>query len=445
MRKFITPSFEGAHLGLGVLSIEEEEMLIAETPAEEVEIQAEIAEADHALEVSDALEDLAMVADSIDEASTTDVQLLETAVSVAAGPDVEVEEIVPAMESYVGRKISTEGLVETARAIWKNIQEWLKKIWTKVKNFFYKLFGQVPGLRRKIEAAKKRIDDYSGYKKEENTVTVSAGMKFMSIDGTPVKNVRAFQGGLEHWKVIADSAADVVKNAEELFNQAEKVVGDFDFEKINDSVAAVKDLETKVVSKAQAPWLNYTKPTSVEDNHDPKDFDTGYTNSLLGNLVYQSVYPTVKASDSNTLLKNLERIRRSRINSVSTLGKKDLASDVEFTTASLGELTKLLDIADKILDSVEKIKRGSAVEKAERARDKLKTACDKATNAYDKAAKNDKVNRDDLAIFKALLALNQFGTNYLAVPTTSMAQGAVSVVQATLSLVGKNLTAYKKA
>lgn len=445
MRKFITPSFEGAQLGLGVLSIEEEEMLIAETPAEEVEIQAEIAEADHALEVSDALEDLAMVADSIDEASTTDVQLLETAVSVAAGPDVEVEEIVPAMESYIGRKISTEGLVETARAIWKNIQEWLKKIWAKVKNFFYKLFGQVPGLRRKIEAAKKRIDDYSGYKKEENTVTVSAGMKFMSIDGTAVKNVKAFQDGLEDWKVIADSAADVVKNAEELFNQAEKVVSDFDFEKINDSFTAVKDLETKVVTKAQAPWLNYTKPTSVEDNHDPKDFDTGYSKSLLGNLVYQSVYPTVKASNSNTLLKNLERIRRSRINNVSTLGKRDLASDVEFTTASLGELTKLLDTADKILDSVEKIKRGSAVEKAERARDKLKTACDKATNAYDKAAKNDKVNRDDLAIFKALLALNQFGTNYLAVPTTSMAQGAVSVVQATLSLVGKNLTAYKKA
>lgn len=441
MRKFITPSFEGAYLGLGVLSIEEEEMLIAETPAEEVEIQAEIAEADHALEVSDALEDLAMVADSIDEASTTDIQLLETAVSVAAGPDVEVEEIVPAMESYVGRKISTEGLMETARAIWENIKKWVVKIWKKVKDFFYKIFGQIPSMRRKVEAMKKRVEDYSGYKKEENTVTISTGVKFMSINGTAVKNISAFNDGLKVWGAAAESLASTNSEVERFANAAADLVGDFDIDNVQKTNLGKLYAETKEITGNKA--FDAGKPTTVESHYDSKDFDVKYTPSLLGNVVYQAV--VAKPADGS-LLGGLEKLRRTRLSPVSTVGKnKDADTEVEFTTAGLGELTKALELCEKILDGVEKVKRGSGVEKAEKARDKLKQACDKADARYQKAAKDDKTNKESLAVFKSLLSLNMTATNLFVAPSTSVSSNAISVVRATLSLVGKNLTAYKKA
>lgn len=442
MRNFLRISTEGQSLGR-VYSAEEEEQLVVETPVEEVEIQTELQDADRALEVSDALEDLALVAGSIDEASTTDVQMLETAVSVAAGPDVEVSEIVPALESYVGRKLSVEGLVETAKAIWENIKKWLLKIWARVKDFFYKIFGQIPKMRRDIEAMKKRVEAAAGMKKEDGTVSVSTGIKYLSVDGKAVKSINDFNSGLVNWTEVAAAAQDITGAAESYFTEAADVVAAFDVSKADDSKPAVGKLMAKLKSSTDKIGFGASKPSTVDDNYDSKDFTVGYSKSLLGNIVYQNVAP--KASE-HSLLGSLEQVRRTRINPVSTLGKnKDLDTEVEFTTAGLGELSKALEQAEKIVDAIEKAKRGSAVEKAEKARDKLKAASDKADGQYQKAAKDESVSKESLATFKAMLSLNQSASNFFIAPTTSISQNALSVVRTTLALVAKNLTAYKKA
>jgi len=442
MRKFLNPSFESAAFaGIGNLSLEEEELIAAELPAEEVTIQGEIKEAERMLEVSDALEDLAVIADNIPEASTTDVQLVETAVAVAAGPEVEVEEIVPALESYIGRKISTEGLVEAARNIWESIKAWLNKMWKQVKDFFYKIFGQIPSLRRKLDAMKKRVEDYAGYKKEENNVTISSGVKYLSINGSAVKNISAFNTALGEWTTVAENIADVSSAVDSFSTAATDAINDFDV--ANPQATKTADLlnATKAVTKP----FSGSKPSTVEETYDSKDFEIKYSASLLGNIVYQAVNPK---QAQTSLLGNLESIRRSRINPVSTIGKnKDADSEVEFTTAGLGELTKALEQCEKILDAVEKAKRGTGVEKAEKARDKLKQACDKADGRYQKALKDEKAsgNKDGLAVFKSLLTLNMTVSNLFFSPTTSISTNSLSAVRATLALVAKNLTAYKKA
>lgn len=441
-RKFLTTaSFEAAIYGrYGNLSLEEEEQLIAELPAEEVEIQADVNEANRMLEVSDALEDLALIADSIPEASTTDVQLVETAVAVAAGPEVEVNEIVPALESYIGRRISTEGLVETARNIWENIKAWILKAWKQVKDFMYKIFGLIPSQRRKVEAMKKRVEDYAGYKKEENSVTISSGVKYLSVNGTAVKNISAFNAALANWNAVTTGLNDISTAMEAFANAATDAIGEFDV----DNVQVVKTAPFFNVMKNLQNSTKASRPSSVEENYDSKDFDVGYTESLLGNVVYQVVSP--KDDGRTSVLGNLEKVRRTRVNPVSTVGKnKDADTEVEFTTAGLGDLTKALELCETILDNVEKSKRGTGVEKAEKARDKLKQACDKADARYQKAAKDDKTSKESLAVFKSLLSLNLTTTNLFVSPATSISSNALSAVRATLALVAKNLTAYKKA
>lgn len=443
MRKFITPSCESqSFANLGVLSIEEEEMIAAELPAEEVTIQQEIQEANNALEISDALEDLALIADSIPEASNTDVQLLETAVSVAAGPEIEVEEIVPALESYVGRRISTEGLVEMARSIWENIKAWLNKMWKKVKDFFYKIFGQIPGLRRKVEAMKKRVEDTGGYKKEESSVSISSGVKFMSINGSAVKNISGFNDGLAKWQAIAEGISNISSEAEKFSTKAAEMIAEFDVKNVGQV-----NLATFVQSINTTKLGNSSKPSTVEDNYNSSEFTVTYSESLLGNVVYQYVEPVPK---STNLLGTLEKIRRTRINPCSTVGKnKDADTSVDFTTAGLGDLTKSLELCEKILDGIEKARRGSGVEKAEKARDKLKQACEKAEGSYKKASSDKDLDNADgkhsLAVFKSLLSLNLTASNLFIAPTASISSNSLSVVRATLALTAKNLTAYKKA
>lgn len=439
MRKFLDYSAESAFAGR-VYSPEEEDVLAGETAAEEVEIAGEIAEADRALDTSDALEDLALVADTIEDASTTDVQLVETAVQVAAGPDIEVEEIVPALESYVGRRLSLEGLRETARTIWKNVQEWLKKIWGQIKDFFYKIFGQIPGLRRKVADMRKRVEEAASKKKEETKVTITSGMKHLSVNFAPVKNISELNAGLSNYKALSEDIATYIKESADVFGNATKLVESYDPE----SSDAMATLHTNLAKFAPAGKVGkLSMSAGGVEGYD--GFKVSASPELLGNVrLIQKDAIIDQTPNGNIQLATLERLRRSGMEMIGTTSKsKSLAKEVEFTVASTSELDKVLSTMEEILDNVEKAQRGTALQAAEKARDGLKSACDKMTSAYEKAQKNSETSQATLAIFKSLINLNSWGVRTLSSPATSACQNSLSVVRAGLALVAKNLTAYK--
>ena len=203
MRRFLaTESYSDFR---GELSLEEEQVLMDEAATDAAEVDKDLGESERVIEVSDALEDLAVIADGIEEATPAEAALIETAGDMAvAGTDVQPEEVVPAMESYIGRRIATEGIRETARAIWESIQRWVKSIWEKIEKFFYKLFGVIPGMRKRIAALEKRVDEAVGKKVEEKKVTISSGVASLCIDYKPVKNEGEFLKGVTSLQKVLD-------------------------------------------------------------------------------------------------------------------------------------------------------------------------------------------------------------------------------------------------
>lgn len=127
-----------AHVDEGeAISLEEAGIILGDARVLAGEIGRDLNESERVIQISDALEDLAIVAKDIKAATPAEAFLIELVGQTAtAGTEVLPEEVVPSMESFIGLSISTEGIIETARRIWEAILNFIRKIWSKIKDFY---------------------------------------------------------------------------------------------------------------------------------------------------------------------------------------------------------------------------------------------------------------------------------------------------------------------
>lgn len=441
MRKFL--SLEGGNsfgngLALESLSLEEEAVLVDEANTALTEANADMGEADHALDVSEALDDLAVIAEDIDEATPTEVALIENVAQAAvAGTDVGSEEIVPAMESYIGKRISTESLKDTARNIWASIQQLLKRIWKNIEEFFYKIFGSIPAKRRTIKALRDKLDDMSGKVIDQKSFTVSSGVSSITVDdkalksGSEVKSALdtqveickwAFNGYSAHLSKIGENIADAI--------------ADFDATKAEDSAKKVLAASTAGSSVPKMPGEK-----SAGSRFPGRKGDQSA--ALLGNV---SVFVTGNDADMNglTTLGALEMMRSisASVHRTST-SSKDTAKEVTFTTMTTGDMKAIVDGAEKLLDVMEDWKRGSKFKDNLKARDKLEKATSKAQGSFDKVAKDEDNSSDAAAYFRGCANMNKAFANWVKDPQAALLTQSLTHVNAVLMLVSRSMGQYK--
>lgn len=440
MRRHFNLATESLNPAFENLSLEEEQILIGEVAQDQAEIANDLAETDRIIEVSDALEDLAVVADTIEEATPAETAMVEIAGDMAvAGTDIEAEEVVPSMESYRGKRISTEGLKETAMTIWKNILEFLKKVWKKIEGFFYKLFGTIPTLRKRIKDLQEQVEKKSSAKLEEKSFKISSGVTALCVNYKPVKDEAELAAAMKLFGETTEFvySVDSEKTAKLGEDVAEKI-SDFDPAKGEESAKAVLALFGNGKSAIATP---------------PGTGNSGYGNAgssyeykfgghLLGNVCL--VAKTFK-NDDTSIIGSLEHVRRSGLELVPSSDKsKEVVSDFEFKTLSLSACESALSAAEKILDKLEDYKRGKGQKDIEKAHKKLEAASEKATKAYDKLKdSSDSADRASLPYYKAMLNFNAAYARWTQQPAVPFASHALTTVRSAMVIVQKSLAQYK--
>lgn len=432
-------SFQGTTFNSNI-SLEEEQVMLDEAAADQAEASQDLVEAERIIEVSDALEDLAVVADGIEEATPAEAALVEIAGDMAvAGTDVSPEEIVPAMESYIGRRISTESIKETAAAIWKSIQDFLKKVWEKVENFFYKIFGTIPALRRRLKDLEKRIDAASGSSLgEEKKIKLTSGLSSLSINGKVVKSGAELKAGMTSLTtavdyVFATGADDVAKMGEKIAEH----ISDFEPAQHVKAATALADMfDTK------------TGQTRLPGAHDATDsrwtgFDAKMGDALFGNV--SLVVKSPKVDEAAGLLGRLESIRRTGAELVPTSQKSTTTpSDVEFAALSNSEMTDCLDKVTGILDKLEAYQRGKGAKAIKAARAKLDAASKKATAAVEKMRTGEDADeKAAVPYYKSMLNFNVAFARWAQSPSMAMASRSITSIKAVMSVCEKSLSLYK--
>ena len=430
----------GTSVAMEEISMEEEALLIQESAGDLAEAEAEIEDAQELADTSDALEDLAMVADGIDEASENEVALVEAGVQLAtAGSDLEVEDVAPGLESYVGRRISTEGIKETARAIYEAIIRAVKKFWEKIKAFFRKTVGTLANLRRSAEKLRQRAGECHGKTSKEKQIEVGSEINSLSIDYKAPKTGKAIVDIIDGTgKLLECTLNGLNKDVADIGEKLADALNDFDA----DDASAAKASLGKVCGafgKAGSTNLPASSSLTSVDTRYPAGTDIKYqvVKDIPGNRILVITNPDRTSTDPMATAAKLRGIKSHLANC--TDKDKDPVTEATISTVTPAEAEKL---ADKIIDIVATIaafESGKGRKDADKAKERVEKACAKAKERM------EKVKADDTGVISAYRA----GLNL--VPTfvhmsgqipAQMTSVALAASRAAIVVANKSLSQY---
>jgi hypothetical protein len=411
-----------------MLSLEEEMLMVDEAAQDESQVERDLSESERVIEVSDALEDVAVVADGIEAATPGEVALIDTASQMAvAGTDIEPEQVVPAMESYMGKRIATETIRETARTIWENIQAFLTKVWNQIVAYF-RVGAVVPMVEKRIASLEKKVGELG--KLKEGSGNIKLKSSFLAVKGKTVSTV----GELGKAFTEVEKTAEFVfgANAEEVAKHGEAlaaVIGKFTPE--NHAEVMKELLET----------FDGFKAAVVPSGKSGKDGDYEISSGpeLLGGgqLVGRTYSPTAGASP----LGSLERFRKSGI--TYEAGSSPTPAEGEFQTLSVAEMQSMLADAKKLLKTLKDFHAGARLDKLKKAGDALKAASKKASGEIGKIKQDDKGQSAVINDYRAALNLNVAFTRWVQSPALPFYGKCLSAVKALTHVVASSAAQYE--
>lgn len=434
-------SMEQSVLGGGqVLSMEEEVVVLDEAVQDAAASGTELAEAERLLEVSQSLEDLAVIADTIEEATPAEVALVETVGDMAvAGTDIPAEEIVPSLESYRGKKLSMEAINirETAKTIWEGLLRILKNIWSKIEGFFYKIFGTIPGLRKNLENIKKHAEEVTGTAGKEK-LTIGSGVANLSVNYAPIKTAGELAAGVTD--LITYGKAIYGTYVSELSKVAENIashVSDFD-------PAKPEECSGKLVGALEKPVNGlFSALGSASSSNRYPGFDTKEYKQLLGNVV---LVVKRNQNEGKSQIEKLEYLRTTRVElAPASSGKKEAKTSMEVMPFDASDVIKVCDDALKLLDVLEDYKRGSKASAIEKGRKDLEKASAKAEGKLAGLSKDEEQSaKAAVPHYRAMINMNLAFARWARDPMVPFLGHSLNVLRAVAMISTKSLNAYTK-
>lgn len=423
---------EQERAALESISLEEETLLISEASEAAASTAKDLAESNRILDVSDALEDLAVVAGKIKEATPSELSLIENASQMAvAGTDVEPEELVPALEAFEGKVINVENLKKTAKQIWERIMAFIKKIWEKIVDFFDKTFSLVPVMQKRLRELKSAVDGIEGKKLSSDKLTLSLGAASLAVDGKVVGNAQELSDAYTRLTDSVDWAYNqYVDSAVARGQVVVKHISELTFENATEKAQDLaKDLGKVLLSEvARAGSASKARFPGFVSKAGPE---------LLGNIQLVSKY--FEGGDKEGVFDALDRQRKSAVVTQSFEG--EMSRTYEFATPTPDGVRQVIEQAEKLLGVLDDYRRSAKRAALLKTKKDLERASNKASSAI-------KFDNDPTARFQAyrdILEFNHAFAGWARDPAVTLMTSSLSTVRATIALMGKVMASYKAA
>lgn len=380
------------------LSLEEEALVIDQGYQDQQDVCAGLDEVKRLTEISDALEDLAVVAANIRQASPTEIALIETVGQVAvAGSDNEPELMLPAMESFQeGKSIAVESIAEKAKVLWKNLLEFLARIWEKIVAFF-RMHVVVREMRQKIATMIKAVKEgVKGRQIAPEPETLQEFSMFFNFDGKLLTKIEDMVGAL---KATIETARFIYEdNPAQVKNAGEKIEG------MLQSYAPEKSEELLEDMVKQLGGLRFDKIPHAKHDGREGEYDVYTSQSFIGGgkligKVYRPA-PGMHSTNALELIRNSGIVlEKGEVQELNWLSSKMTQFDYPTGASAI----QVLQAADTLLSVIENFHERHVNELKQLA-DKLKAASAKAAQAVE--AKTLDNEGDALRDFKAAVNLN---------------------------------------
>lgn len=194
--------------GRPVLSLEEEVVVLQEATDLQNKVQAGLEEAIRVEDVSNNLLDMADTVENVEEITPQQAALIDTAAEMAvAGTDTNPDVVIPSMESFIGTQVAVEGWRETAANVWRQIREYVEKLFAMIKEAFSKFFSTLPRQLERIKLLREVLKakrENGGANKKAPNIQILAGVTALSYPGYLVKDARELLAGLKDIAKLGD-------------------------------------------------------------------------------------------------------------------------------------------------------------------------------------------------------------------------------------------------
>jgi hypothetical protein len=404
-------------------AMEEAAFEVAEAGEHAAEIQHDLAESERVIQVSDALEDLAFVADSIKQATPAEAALMETAGNMAvAGTDVEPDAIVPSMESFIGQRIATEGIKETAQRIWESIVMFIDRIWEKIRGY-WRINKTLPTWRKKLDALKKTAGEV-GDQKHVDFVRASVHLfAFVKGGGLSDKDFQEHPLDLPRFvKTVRGMFAEYANGVVEKGHEIAKAISEFD---VNRPEKAAQDLKNKLTGMHPASFAS-----------------SAGIDKLIGHAHLELVaYENTAGEDVDAALERLRNSGVKYVNDGAHFVAQHGALPAVVPVAPKHAYVTIIGMLDEMLSSMEHFYQKTYHEFDDLGR-RIKSASATATKAMGKAAEAAMADGKSIHHYRSLLNFNKAWAQWTYQPFVPLFTHAIKVLRGYSALVEAGLEAY---
>lgn len=135
--------------------------------------------------IEDSIASLEAIVTFFDEGVTPSLEDLAladlTVQNAVTHTDVTSEELLPALESYVGKSVSTESVKDTILKYYKVVMDFIKRIYEGIKNFLFRLMDDLEPLKEKVSTLLTYLDSKSSAKVKEPITTVGPSVRNLVV------------------------------------------------------------------------------------------------------------------------------------------------------------------------------------------------------------------------------------------------------------------------
>lgn len=434
---------------LPTVSIEEQLELQQDTLQLHHDINTKLNDATRSIEIVEALEDLAVVANSITNATTQETNLIEAGGNIAvAGTLADPNSLIPSMESFIGQSISMEDFKfkEKLTKIWNEFLKLMKDIWKKVSDFMMQSDLMLAHSINNLIKVKQLVTENKGKKVKDTRFVLNMGRfnKVLNNGVDPVSDPKEISKLLENtttlYKEFNKGYTDKLINiATQVNKDIDSLTGD-NIDTVTDGIvnylkANQKEFFNSALYAIQrVPGIKPTNSRGGTSKLNGLEITTLYSGAL-GGLSFEVKQPDQSLIGNNQ--KNyLERLRVSSIKA-STAGSVGEPRDLTVVYTQ-DELNDLIDLTLELLKGLRSFRDDGLRDQLNKVRRDLELVTKNLVNEFD-----DLTESETLRV-KALMGFNLTFISWVSDPMKEMVIHAISIGRIISALVKANLAQYEE-
>lgn len=414
---------------------------MSEGAALQGEVTAISLEYERVSDICSSLENLAMVAGSVTEASNAEVGLAIVAGEMAlAGTNLALDVVNPSVETRSGGTISVEGFTDMAKKLWAGIKKMLVKMRDAISGFFKKYFGTTVRLRRAAQSMLDRAEKTASKVIEEQKTELGSECNLLRIDPSNKKVLEADKV-IEGIEVLRGTLTELF----DYYTGEMLKVGDL----IADGISAYDMSKPSALATFLRPQLsNRNNPIFPQGSHSAmpkkdKRYKTGDVGSrLIGLSTLAFLAGSTRIGPAGTPLSNAEILRRTRIVVRPSGYDNSTRTPVEEATVTTYATSQVVDICEEII-SICDLLDGYDKSSTRKDIDKVEIRIKKESDSLDKRfQKEDEMKSSAKADVRAVLNFNKSFTMWVSEPHMPLVALAIAVSRAALTASSKSLSNY---